>query len=239
MVSAEIVAAAQAVYPDAGTLRVHPTPEKLHPPEPDRPGSNRFDDPEGQVAIRYTATRLVACLFETMSRFRPNPRAEMVLTGIAGVDEGDVDWPADDTSGLADWLAVQRVGTVRVLDPGFFVDIETPALLTQLDKHPRVRDAVFRLDPAAHLDVALLRLGGIRLGRPISQAVGFAVREWIPDALGLGYRSRFATDEPCWAIWYTTRVDVDSVALSPTNPQHLEAVRTVTAAFEVTLPPQW
>jgi hypothetical protein len=239
MVSAEIVAAAQAVYPDAGTLRVHPTPEKLHAPETDRPGPNRFDDPDGRVSVRYTATRLVACLFETMSRFRADPRAEELLSSIAGVDEGDVDWAPDDTSGLADWLAVQRVGTVRVQSPGSFVEIETPALLVQLDKHPKVRDAVSRLDPVAHLDVALLRLGGIRLGRPISQAVGLAVREWIADALGLGYRSRFATDEPCWAIWHTTRVSVESVPLSPADPQHAEAVRTAASTLEISLPAPW
>jgi RES domain-containing protein len=239
VISAEVVAAARAVYPDAGTLRVHPSPETLHPTETDRPGLNRFDDPSGRVPVRYTATRLVACLFETMSRFRPDPRAEEVLRGISGVDADDVDWAMDDMSGLADWLGVQRVGTVRVLAPGSFVEIETPELLVHLDKHPNIRAAVSELDPVAHLDVALLRLGGIRLGRPISQAVGLAVREWIPDALGLGYRSRFATDEPCWAIWHTTAVSVESVPLSPDDPQHIDAMRAAASALEITLPPPW
>lgn len=176
MVPEEVVAAARAVYPDAGTLRLHPAPEQLPRPEPDRPGLNRFDDPEGRVAVRYTATRLVACLLETMSSFRPHPAAEAALDEVSGVEEGDVEWQADDVDALAEWLEAQRVGRVRVLDPGFFLEVESPTLLTQLDKHPRVRDAVSSLDAAAHLDVALLRLGGIRLGRPISQAVGVAVR---------------------------------------------------------------
>lgn len=239
MVPEEVVAAAYAVYPDAGTLRLHPAPEQLPRPEPDRPGLNRFDDPDGRVAVRYTATRLVACLLETMSRFRPHPAAEAVLVEVEGIDADDVGWPADDIGALAEWLQAQRVGTVRVLDSGYFVDVEIPALLTQLDKHPRVRDAVSALDAAAHLDVALLRLGGIRLGRPISQAVGVAVREWIPDALGVGYRSRFATDEPCWAIWEQTTVAVDSVPLSPADRQHREAVRGVAAMLEITLPSGW
>ncbi len=239
MVPEEIVAAARAVYPDAGTLRLHPAPDRLPRPEPDRPGLNRFDDPEGRVAVRYTATRLVGCLLETMSRFRMNPAAEAALDEVVGIDEDDVEWPADDVAALAEWLEAQRVGTVRVLDPGFFVDVEAPALLTQLDKYPRVRGAVSSLDAAAHLDVALLRLGGIRLGRPISQAVGLAVREWIPDALGVGYRSRFATDEPCWAIWETTRGAVNSVPLTVDDPPHRDGVRAVAAAFEITLPVGW
>ncbi len=162
-----------------------------------------------------------------------------MLDEVAGVEQGDIDWPADDVSALAEWLDAQRVGTVRVLDPGYFVDVEMPALLTRLDKHPRVRDAVSSLDAAAHLDVALLRLGGIRLGRPISQAVGVAVRDWIPEALGVGYRSRFATDEPCWAIWEKTRVAIDSVPLNPADPQQRDAVRAVAAMLEVTLPAGW
>ena len=204
MVSPEVEVAAGAIYPDAGTLRLHPVPEKLFHPEPDRPGLNRFDDPNGVVAVRYTATCLVGCLLETMSRFRPSPKAEAALSAVRGIDDADLEWEPDDVTAVADWLAAQRVGTIRVLDGGFFVDVETPVLLTQIDKHPLVREAVATLDSAARLDVALLRLGGVRLGRPISQAVGVAIREWIPNALGLGYRSRFATDDPCWAIWQTS-----------------------------------
>ncbi len=239
MISEEVVGSARALYPDAGTLRVHPAPEQLAPAEPDRPGHSRFDDPDGRVAVRYSATRLIACLLETMSRFRRHPGAEAVLDQISGVEPGDLEWPADDVQALADWIDVQRVGTVRVLVPGFYVDVESPALLTQLDKHPRVRDAVDKLDPAAHLDIALVRLGGIKLGRPISQAIGVAVREWISDALGVGYRSRFATDEPCWATWEGTKVAVDSVPLNPGDPQHRDGVRTVAASFELTLPVPW
>lgn len=128
---------------------------------------------------------------------------------------------------------------VRVRTAGFFVDVETPQLLTQLDKHPRVRAAVAALDPAGRLDVALLRLGGVRLGRPVSQAVGVAVREWVPAALGIGYRSRLASNEPCWAIWETTPVDVTSTPLDSSDAQHPEAVQTVAAEFEIELPPGW
>lgn len=224
--------------PRAGTLRLHPQPDALARPEPDRPGQNRFDDPQGQVAVRYTATRLVGCLRETMARFRTSPQAEAILAAVGGVDPVDVDAERDDSDAIALWLRAQRVGTVRVLDVGTFVDVEHAAALVALEKHPAVRAAVEELDRSARLDVAYLRLGG-HLGRPVSQSVGVAVREWLPEALGIGYRSRLATDEPCWAIWERVTVDITSTPLDPANPQHREAVRAVVAGYEIGLPAGW
>jgi hypothetical protein len=231
---------AGAPYPGAGTLRVHPDPAWLPQPpnDPSTPGSNRFDDPYGQVAARYTATRLQGCLYETMARFRPSPTAEAMLQSIDGIEAADVDWPEDDDTAIADWLERQQIGTVRVLDTGVFANVEEPDLLVQLDKHPLVRTAVQDLDPAGRLDTGLIRLGGLRLGRPISQAVGAAIREWMPHALGIAYTSRLA-DEPCWAIWATTHVDITSVHLDPSEPLHREAVRRVARTFEIALPSSW
>lgn len=185
MFDGAITPQSRAAHPGAGTLRVHPAPELLLAPDTRVPGENRFDDPMGLVAVRYTATRLIGCLSETMARFRPSPPAEEMLAAVEGIADGDVDWSADDQEAIATWLVAQRVGTVRVLETGFYVSIEDPEVLTQLDKHPRVREALWNFDPAARLDVALIRLGGLQRGRPISQAVGTAVREWIPNALGL------------------------------------------------------
>ncbi len=229
-----------APYPGAGTMRVHPDPAwlPLPPDDPSTPGPNRFDDPEGRAAVRYTATRLHGCLFETMARFRPSPEAEEALRLIDGIDDGDVDWPPDDVTAMANWLDTQQVGTVRVLDTGIFVGVEDPEVLVQLDKHPVVRAAVVRLDPAGRLDAGLVRLGGIRLGRPVTQAVGVAVREWMPNALGIAYTSRLAP-EPCWAIWEATRADITVAPLSPSDPLHLDAVRQVAQTFEIALPGNW
>ncbi len=112
-------------------------------------------------------------------------------------------------------------------------------MLRRLDMHPMVRAAIELLDPEGHLDVALLRLGGRKLGRPLSQAVGTAVRGGCPGALGVGYHSRLASDERCFAIWGTTLVDVKSAALDPDNPRHRDAVRAVAARFEIDLPEGW
>ena len=234
----ELIIAAHAPYPSAGTLRVHPVPEHLLRPEPEHPGLNRFDDPEGIVGVRYTATRLIGCLRETLARFRRSSTAEATLEAVNGIDDGDVEWDLVDPAPIADWLATQRVGTIRVTSIGPFIDIEHETVLVELDKHPRVREAVRGIDPSGHLDVALIRLGG-GIGRPISQAVGIGVREWIPQALGLGYRSRLATDEPCWALWDTTAVETTSVELDPGDPQHREAVRSIASFYELPLPATW
>ncbi len=127
-----------APYPGAGTMRVHPVPAwlPLPPDDPSTPGPNRFDDPDGRAAVRYTATRLHGCLFETMARFRPSPEAEEVLRSIDGIDDGDVDWPPDDVTAIANWLDTQQVGTVRVLDTGIFVDVEDPEVLSSSTSIP-------------------------------------------------------------------------------------------------------
>ncbi len=234
----QLIASSATPYPGAGTLRVHPQPDALPHPEPERPGLNRFDDPQGLVAIRYTATRLIGCLRETLARFRPDSEAESFLAAITGIDTDDLDPEARDSSGVGDWLSMQRVGTVRVLNVGSFIDIEQPSALVALDKHPVVRATIETLDRSGHLDIGLLRLGG-RIGRPVSQGVGLAVREWLPQVLGIGYRSRLATDEPCWAIWGNVTVDVGSVALDPDDPQHRDAIRSVAAEFEIDLPNRW
>jgi hypothetical protein len=238
MLDGELLEAIGAVYPDAGTLRVHPDPSLLLPAEPEVPGRNRYDDPEGRVAVRYTATQLLTCLKETMARFRPNTDAEARLAAIDGIEANDVDWDSTETSAVSEWLAKQQVGTVRVLPSGVFVDVEHDQALIALDKHPSVRAAIEPLDPSGRLDTGHVRLGGPH-GRRITQAVGTAVREWLPAALGVGYHPRLATDEACWAIWEGTQVDVLSTPLDPSNEQHRHAVNRVAALFEIGLSPTW
>lgn len=46
--------------PDAGLWRVHPDPQRLPlPPRDDEVPPNRFDDPHGVFAMRYTGERFV------------------------------------------------------------------------------------------------------------------------------------------------------------------------------------
>jgi hypothetical protein len=170
--------------PAEGAWRVHPDPAALPQLSHEGSGRNRYDDPNGQSTVRYAAQNLTGALLETMARFRPNPEAERLLAQVAGIEDSDVEH-ADPTVGVADWLATQRVGRVHVAGDATLVDVHDPDLLRDMDKHPLVRAALEEsglgtaLNPA-RLDQAVVRLGG-PVGRPITQALSAAIRDWRPE----------------------------------------------------------
>jgi hypothetical protein len=91
----------------------------------------------------------------------------------------------------------------------------------------------------ARLDGAVIRLPGA-VGRPITQAVSRALWEWEPDLDLFCYESRLDDEERCWAIY--DRCSVTSALLGPLDPSkadHLAAVRSVAALFEIDLPDNW
>jgi hypothetical protein len=208
----------------------------------DGPGPNRYDDPNGLYTVRYLAENLTGALLETMARFRPSPDAEALLASITGVEPDDLEHP-DPAAGVADWLTHQHLGRITLAQPAPLVDIHDPTLLRDLDKHPLVRAALQAsglgtpLNPA-RLDEAVVRLGG-PVGRPITQALSRALREWHPDLAGLAYRSRIDDQEWCWALWNTTPVDITVEPLTPTHRHHRRAVQQAASALEITLPPHW
>jgi hypothetical protein len=194
------------VFPPSGAVRLHPEPQALPRLRHEGPGRNRFDDPDNIFLVRYAADTLRGCLVETLSRFRRSPRTDALLASIADDEDlGGVE-VQDPKVGLADWLAVQKIGVLVVRSPdAFFVDLDDPPTLDHLDKHPRVREALDNsglgtaLDPA-RLDAGIIRLGG-PVGRPITQAVSRAVYEWARGVDGVGYWSRLDSAERCWGIY--------------------------------------
>lgn len=232
--------------PTDGAVRVHPEPAALPRLRHEGSGRNRFDDPLAAFVVRYAADSLHGCLVETLARFRPHPDTETLLRDIDGVDGSDPGEPlfAEPPAGLADWLAAQNVGHLQITSPSpLLVDIEQPALLDQLDKHPQVRTALDAsglgtpLNPA-RLDAAIIRLGG-PVGRPITQAVSRAVYDWVPGVDGVGYWSRLDSGERCWAIYDHVPVNVSVTPLNRDNPEHRDAVRSVARRFEIALPVEW
>ena len=233
----------QRAIPVSGAWRIHPRPEMLPRLTHDGPGLNRYDDPYGQYTVRYVAENLTGALLETMARFRPAPEAEALLATVEGLD-AESDDHLDPIDGLRDWLAVQRVGRVSLAEPGGeVVDVHDPALLRDLDKHPLIRAALDQsglgtvLSPA-RLDEGIVRLGG-PLGRPVTQAVGRAVREWLPTVAGLAYRSRLDDEEWCWALWDDTGVDVRAEPLNPAHRHHRRAVQHAAQLLEIQIPGEW
>lgn len=205
------------------------------------PGGNRYDDPRGIQPVRYCAENLTGALLETMARFRPAPEAEALLTAVTGVEPGDVEH-LDPADGLADWLNAQRIG--RLTDAAQpLVDVHDPQRLAELDKHPLVRDQLDRSTlgtsrQPARLDEAIVRLAG-PIGRPITQAVSAAIREWFPDVAGIAYRSRLDDEEWCWALWSTTAVYVELDLLSPDHRHHRRAFERAARVLQVQPPPAW
>jgi hypothetical protein len=227
-----------------GLMRVHWQPDVLKRPpyDLDPESMSRFDDPEGRFAIRYLATDLRGRLVETMSRFRPAPEVEALLTDVDGVEDDDND--PSRSIGLWEWLEGQKVGhcVIEVEDPNI-VNVDAAESLIALDKHPLVRRALDQsgLGSAANparLDSGVVRLPG-RIGRPITQAVSRAVFEWYDGVHGLAYASRLDGSEPCWALYDTTPVTFTIEALSVGEPEHREAVQSVAALYEIELPDEW
>ncbi|MDT4894208.1 MAG: hypothetical protein QOE97_3243 [Pseudonocardiales bacterium] len=234
----------ELALPEGGAFRVHPDPGALPRLTHDGPGRNRYDDPEGRYAVRYAAANLTGAMLETMARFRSAPASEALLAAVVDgePEPGEADH-ADPAEGLADWLAVQKVGRVRLVGAGRLVDIHDPALLVRLDKHPGVRTALessglgTALNPA-RLDEGVIRISG-PVGRDVTQAVSRALREWEPDYTGLAYRSRLDDEEWCWAIWDDTLVEVEVENLTAEHRFHRRAVQHVARILEVSLPVDW
>lgn len=233
---------AQRPFPEAGAWRVHPNAGAVPRLSHDGRGLNRYDDPLGRYAVRYVAESLTGALLETMARFRPAPEAEAVLAEIEDVPAA-ADEHLDPVDGLRDWLAVQQVGRVALALRAPLLDVHDPVLLRDLDKHPLVRAALEEsglgtpLNPA-RLDEGVVRLGG-PLGRPVTQALGRAVREWLPAVAGLAYRSRLDDQEWCWALWEDTDVEVRVEPLSAAHRHHRRAVRRAAQLLEIHIPSGW
>lgn len=228
--------------PAGGGWRIHPEPAALPRLSHDGPGRNRYDDPTGTYAVRYVAQNLTGALLETMARFRPSPDAERLLAEVIGIEADDIEH-ADPTPGVADWLAAQNVGRVHLVDDAPLIDVHDPDLLRELDKHPLVRAALENsglgttLNPP-RLDEAVVRLGG-PVGRPITQALSRAIREWRPEIAGVAYRSRLDDEEWCWALWDTTAVSVEVGPLDPATRHHRRAAQHAAATMEIVLPANW
>lgn len=192
--------------------------------------------------MRYMASTLRGCLVETLARFRPSPVAEAVLADVEGVEPDDIDH--DREQGLQDWLVQQKVGRCSLELPApLLLDIDAADVLVEFDKHPSVRTALDTSNlgtplAPARLDAGIIRLTG-PVGRPITQAVSRAIREWRPDVHGLAYWSRLDSTERCWAVYDHVPVTVSVTPLDPSVKGHRAAVREVAALLEILLPVQW
>lgn len=223
-------------------VRVHYNPLYLPTPPLDPPGQHRFDDPRGEYVVRYTGSSVRACLLETMAQFRRQD-VDATLATVVGIDEDDVEPSPGD--GVGDWLDGQMVATFPIDRERVVMEVNDPALLGELDKHPLVRAAIrdsglgTPLDPQ-HLDEALIRLSG-PIGRRITQAVSRAIYEVHPEAEVVAYRSRHDDTETCYALYHRGSAwkNADVRRLTPAVADDRAAVRSVSSLFEIDLPDRW
>ena len=200
---------------------------------------HRFDDPEQRYSVRYTAQDIETCLLETMQRFRRALTTELDsrLDAVTGVDQAD--HTPDAAAGLIDWLARQRVGRLLTHESDITV-IDLPTGFDAIMTDPVVA-RVFRehFPDADHPDMSHV-LAGDHHGRPVTQAISAAVHGLDPLPGGIAYPSRRDTNKTCWAVFIHVSVwPASDDPLSPHDPEHVTAVRSVCARYGIPAPTDW
>ncbi len=243
-------------WPAAGVLRVHPDPAAL-PLVGDGVGPNRFDDPRPRTAdryvIRYTATTLRGCLLELLDWLRPAQEAAAREAAVTDDDTPSAPADGDGVVGqaLANYLAGRRLGRITAINPAV-VSINDPVLQAELDSEPVVRalmDSPLSRrtllpdsspdDRRVHLDQAAVRLSS-ELGRDLTRACSLALRDRPDRPDVIHYRSRHDDRVDCWAIYDHAAVSVGDIRpLSPEDPEHRHAVRSVATQWQIPLPQNW
>jgi RES domain len=235
-------------FPTTGALRVNPTPDQL--PSWRRiaeRGPYRFDDPKepGSFRVRYLATTLRGCLLEILAQFRPkNDETDALLGAVDFVDDDHLH-PDIPKRGVADYLALQRVGSCQLFDAGDVVSIHDFHLLAELDRQLPIRyllengPGLQLWDRNTHLDEAKVRLDA-ELGRRLTQQCARAIFSAAQQPAGIHYRSKHDDAEDCWALFDRARVTfTHTVNLDPGNPEHFEALNSVAMSWQLPLPPVW
>lgn len=242
-------------WPADGVSRVHLDPAAL-PQVGDGIGHNRFDDPRPRTAdryvVRYAATTLRGCLLELLDWLRP--AQEAIAREAAVLAEGTPPAQADQAvvgQALGDYLAGRRIGRITATNPAA-VSINDPTLQAELDGEPAVRallDSPLSRqtflpdrslgDRRVHLDQAAVRLGS-ELGRDLTRACSLALRDRQDRPDVIHYRSRHDDREDCWAIYDHAAVRVGHIRpLSPEDPEHRNALRSVATQWRIPLPERW
>lgn len=251
----EAVDAARVPFPATGVYRLNDDPTRVRAPRPDRVGHGRFDDPQRQYAVRYTAETLACCLVETFGYLKDTLDAAYLMNHVDGIKDplfaNDPDIQgASDAAVLSDWLAKRRVAVFDVDPSAKLVNVNDRRLLTALEEQAhQLRDILTDpLNQAAygdddghvHLDGSLIRNPSTVLGRPLTQKIGWLLYE-VYGVQGLRYSSRWEEENGnCWALHQRLPVRVRSEEpLSPDNLEHRQAVQYAAAQWQFQLPPEW
>jgi hypothetical protein len=184
--------------PPLGPLyRVAHAPDPLAWPDWRFIGGSRFDDPQDRFRVLYFAEQRVGCFVESLARFRPDLRLLARLAAVTGTTA-----PLPVPVVPADWYTRRRVGTLRLLPGQRWLDLRSPDTLQAL---------------RSEMASTLVNLGlpdfDVSAARGPSRDLTRQIARWAHerDFRGIAYRSRFADDLDCWAIF-------EGAATTPAGP---------------------
>jgi hypothetical protein len=191
---------ALATPPTSSLYRIARPPDPLAWPDRRFIGGSRFDDPLNQFRVLYLAEQRRGCFVEILAGFRPDVHLLARLRHVSGVS-----WPGPPAVIPADWYTRRLIGRLR-LEPGQrWLDLRAPETLQTL--RSEMADSLVRLG-LPDLDVSTARGPSRDLTRQIAR--------WAFEhgCQGVAYRSRFADDVECWAIFEGARF----TAIGPPEP---------------------
>jgi hypothetical protein len=199
--------------PSGGPLyRVARPPDPLAWPARRFIGGSRFDDPLDQFRVLYLAEQRRGCFVEILASFRPDLQLLARLQAVRGASG-----TMPSTIVPADWYASRLVGQLR-LEPGQrWLDLRAPETMQAL--RTEMADTLVRLG-LPDLDMSAARGPSRDLTRQIAR---WAFERGIR---GLAYRSRFADDLDCWAIFEGAQF----TAIGPPQPIAWDDVDMTAAA---------
>jgi len=122
---------------------------------PDGTFGNRFDDPDATYRVLYASSQRLGCFFETLARFRVDPKLLTELAEIAGEDDY---WPLGEVP--LEWAGKRVMGAATA--NGDYADICSSEWISRLRKllaihlekfgFGRLRRVRFAADSAADPD---------------------------------------------------------------------------------------
>jgi hypothetical protein len=188
---------ALAIPPPGPLYRVGHAPDPLAWPDWRYIGGSRFDDPQDRFRVLYLTEQRVGCFVESLARFRPDLD---LLDRLAAVTGTTAPLPASVVP--VDWYARRLVGTLRLLPGPRWLDLRAAETLQ-----------VLRTEMASALVALGLPDFDVSAARGPSRELTCQVASWAHEHgfQGIAYRSRFADDLDCWAIF-------EGAAISPAGP---------------------
>ena len=186
------------------------------------PGGGRVDDPNGEWATLYCATRSYGALLEKLEPLRPKLELPAQIESVLEEPpDPEFDIPATITTFPADVLDTIVMGSVTIDSGCRFIDVEDPRnhrYLEQLGGQPLLDLlGVRRIDRGSFISPH----------RELTRRVAGELHDIAGTAIhGLRYVSALDGKVECWAIWEHAKGELSGYDTEPIAQPDLDAVKT-------------